>query len=140
MAINKLIDKSSKGTDQSSSKNDFTEAQMLNKKIALSDKYELIFIKLSDIYYCKAEGFYTKFFLKNRKDIMVSKNIKEYEYILPPMCFFRTHKSYIINLHEINKFIKSDGGYLIMENGDNIPIAIRRKDDFLKTVMNFSNQ
>ena len=139
-AIYKLVTKKNTEDERSSFKNDFMKSEVLNKKIGLSDKYELNFIKLADIYYCKAEGFYTRFFLKNGKDIMVSKNIKEYEYLLPPKYFFRSHKSYLVNINEINKYIKSDGGYIIMENGDNIPISVRKREDFLKTVMKFSSQ
>lgn len=115
----------------------YTEAGVLNRKIGLYDKYELNFTKLSDIYYCQAEGFYTRFFLKSGKQILVSKNIKEYEYLLPQKFFFRSHKSYLINLNEINKYVKVNGGYVVMENGDEIPVAVRKKEDFLRSIMNF---
>lgn len=109
---------------------------VLNKRISLCDKYELLFPKISDVLYCKAEGFYTQFFLKDGSHVMVSKNIKEYESLLPSEHFFRVHKSYLINLNEIKKYIKGDGGYIVMENGDTIPISIRKKEDFLKMIMN----
>jgi two-component system, LytTR family, response regulator len=110
---------------------------VLNKRISLCDKYEFMFPKVSDILYCKADGFYTQFFFKDGTHLMVSKNIKEYEEILPAEHFFRVHKSYLINLNEIKKYIKAEGGYIVMENGDSIPISIRKKEDFLKMIMNF---
>lgn len=116
--------------------NEFAVLNCLNKRISLCDKYELIFPKISEIIYCKADGFYTQFFLKDGTTILVSKNIKEYESILPPEHFFRAHKSFLINLNEIKKYIKGEGGYIVMENGDNVPISIRKKEDFLKAVMN----
>lgn len=63
---------------------------------------------------------------------MVSRTIKEYEDILPEKQFVRIHKSYIINLLFVTKYIKGDGGDIVLSNGVCLPIARLRKDKLLE--------
>ncbi|WP_019039141.1 LytR/AlgR family response regulator transcription factor [Psychroflexus tropicus] len=97
------------------------------QKICLSSLDETLFIDLSDILYCKAEGSYTNFFLKGGQQIMVSKHLKEYQAMLPDHEFMRVHKSYIVNLREVLKLLRSDGGLLEMKNGDVIMFSNHNK-------------
>ena len=60
------------------------------------------------------------------------KSLKEFEDILPSNVFFRTHQSHIINVSFVKKFIKEDGGYVLMEDGTEVMVARRRKDEFIK--------
>lgn len=99
-----------------------------DRKIVLKDIDNTYFIKIQDILYCEAEGTYTKFFIQNSGSILVSKNLKEYEAILEPMGFIRTHHSYLANPEKIVRYEKSDGGALILEGGYAIPISQRKKD------------
>lgn len=99
-----------------------------DRKIVLKDIDNTYFIKIQDILYCEAEGTYTKFFIQNSGNILVSKNLKEYEAILEPMGFIRTHHSYLANPDKIVRYEKSDGGALILEGGYAIPISQRKKD------------
>lgn len=96
--------------------------------ITLATAEGLEFIKVSDIFYCEADGSYTKFYLKNNGKLMVSKNLKEYENLLSDYGFYRTHNSYLVNLSEVKRYIKGDGGHLIMNNGDAVSISSRRKE------------
>ncbi|HMR82581.1 MAG TPA: LytTR family DNA-binding domain-containing protein [Niabella sp.] len=98
--------------------------------LATSDGIE--YIRLSQIIHLEANGPYTTFFIKNQKKIMVSKNLKEYELLLCDHDFFRIHNSYIINLNEINRMIKTDGGYVIMSDESMIAISPRKKDEFVR--------
>ena len=68
-----------------------------DRKIVLKDLENTWFVKVSDILYCEAEGTYTRFFLQNDNPILVSKNLKEYEEILEPLGFLRTHHSFLAN-------------------------------------------
>ena len=99
----------------------------LKRKIIVMDKQECVFLKLDDIIYAEAKGAYTYIYLSNGKKMMVCKNIKTFSERLPESEFIRVHKSYIININSIDKYIKSDGGYLILENGDNIPVSVRKR-------------
>jgi two-component system, LytTR family, response regulator len=98
------------------------------RKIVLKDIDNIYFVKVSDILYCLAEGTYTKFFLQNRPPVMVSKNLKEYENMLEPLGFIRTHHSYLVNPSKIIRFDKSDGGSLILEDNLKVPLAQRKKE------------
>ena len=68
----------------------------------------LKFIPHSEILYCEASGAYTKFYMKDNNEILVSKNLKEYENILPSSSFMRVHNSFLINLQAVKKFVKSE--------------------------------
>jgi two-component system LytT family response regulator len=99
--------------------------------LALSTSKGIQFLKTEDILYCKGDGAYTYFFLKNGERITTSKNLKEYENKLSDYNFFRSHKSYLINLSEIKTYIRGEGSHAVMTNGDNVGVSKRRKDEFL---------
>jgi two-component system LytT family response regulator len=106
-------------------------------KIPLSTSNGLVFVKLADILYCESSGNYTNFFLCNdaqqpaAKKIMVSRQLGEYEKLLPEINFTRIHDKYIINLSFIKEYIKGSGGDVVLENGKELPVASRRKEEFL---------
>ena len=102
-----------------------------NHKIALSTLEGLLFVNVSDIIYCESNGPYTKFIFKYGDKIVTSKHLKEYEDLLGAYDFFRIHKSYLVNLQEIQKYIRGEGGHLIMSNGASLSVSKQRKEDFL---------
>jgi two-component system, LytTR family, response regulator len=102
-----------------------------NDKIPLSTTNGLIFVKLDDIMYCESSGNYTNFFMQDAKKIMVSRQLGEYEKLLPEANFCRVHDKYIVNLKYIKEYIKGTGGELILDNGAGLPVSTRRKEDFL---------
>lgn len=74
------------------------------KRIVLKDMEKIYFIKVADIFYCEAEGPYTKFLIQNSLPILVSKNLKEYESLLEPLGFIRTHHSFLVNPEKIQAY------------------------------------
>ena len=100
-------------------------------KIPLSTSNGLVFVKLADILYCESSGNYTNFYLNDGKKIMVSRQLGEYEKLLPETNFTRIHDKYIINLSFIKEYIKGSGGDVVLENGKELPVASRRKEEFL---------
>ncbi|MBC7874485.1 MAG: response regulator transcription factor [Ferruginibacter sp.] len=100
-------------------------------KIPLSTTNGLVFVKIADIMYCESSGNYTHFYLSGDKKIVVSRQLGEYEKLLPENNFTRIHDKYIINLSYIKEYIKGSGGEVVLENGKEIPVATRRKEDFL---------
>jgi two-component system LytT family response regulator len=100
-------------------------------KIPLSTTNGLVFVKINDIMYCESSGNYTHFYLCDDKKIVVSRQLGEYEKLLPENVFTRIHDKYIINLSYIKEYIKGSGGEVVLENGKEIPVATRRKEDFL---------
>jgi len=100
-------------------------------KIPLSTTNGLVFVKVADIMYCESSGNYTHFFLCDDRKIVVSRQLGEYEKLLPDNNFTRIHDKYIINLSYIKEYIKGSGGEVVLENGKEIPVASRRKEEFL---------
>lgn len=100
-------------------------------QISLSTIQGLQFLKTEDILYCKGDGSYTYFYLKNGTKITTSKNLKEYETRLKDYYFFRIHKSYLVNLAEIKTYIRGEKGHAVMSNGDQLRVSRRRKDNFI---------
>lgn len=141
--LQKSIEKAKKKKNQDVYKKQL-ETLMLNlkqqhpklNKICLSTADGFEFINTADILYCKAEGSYTTFILNNNSKLLVSKHLKEYESLLLEQQFMRVHNSFLINLNEVKKFVKSDGGYIIMNNNDTVSISRSKKDDFLELMNN----
>ena len=106
-----------------------------NKKIAISTLEGLLFITLKDILYCKAEGAYTHLYLKDAATIITSTNLGEMERTLSENAgFFRVHHAWLINIYETLKFIKGEGGYVVMSDHNNIPVSQRKRTDFLNFI------
>ncbi|MBC7874597.1 MAG: response regulator [Ferruginibacter sp.] len=100
--------------------------------ISLSTSEGVEFIQLSNITRLEANGPYTTFFMKDTRKIMVSRNLKEYEMLLTGHGFFRVHNSHMINLKEVRKMIKTDGGYAVMNDDSMISISPKKKDEFIE--------
>lgn len=101
-------------------------------RIGLPTLEGLIFIKVSDILRCEAGGSYTNVLLINKKTIVATRKIKEFDSLLVEHDFCRIHRSHLINLHYIEKYYKGAGGYVVMSDGSTIDVSRRKKDDFLK--------
>lgn len=105
--------------------------QEIPDKIPLSTTGGLLFVKLADIVFCESSGNYTHFFLNDGKKTVVSRQLGEYEKLLPENSFIRIHDKYIISLSYIKEYIKGSGGEVVLENGKQLPVATRRKEEFL---------
>ncbi len=103
-------------------------------KLAVPTTTGLVFVDLQEIIYCKASGSYTQLILKGKKPIIVSKKLKDFTNILDPGIYCRVHHSAIINLNHIEAYVKGEGGYAIMSNGDHIDISRRKKEEFMKLI------
>ena len=104
----------------------------LNSKIALPQQQEIRYISIKDIIRCEAENTYTFFFLQNGDKILISKPLKEYEGLLHPYGFIRTHQTHLVNPRFVKSWLKEDGGSLLLENGSKIPVS-RSKREIVKT-------
>ncbi|MDF2380652.1 response regulator transcription factor [Nostoc ellipsosporum NOK] len=102
--------------------------------ISLSTSEGMEFVPLSSIIRLEAKGPYTTFFMKNGSQLMVSKNLKEYEMMLTEHGFFRLHNSYIVNLREVKKMVRTDGGYAVMSDDAMIAISPKKKDEFMTLI------
>lgn len=101
------------------------------QKIAVPVRDGYDFITLSDILYCKADGAYTIIKLLNDKSLLLSKQLGELELSFPGNIFLRIHHSYLVNVQHIRQFKKTEGTYLIMNNGDTLSVSRSRKEDIM---------
>lgn len=109
-----------------------------SKKIALNALNSFSFEETSDILFFKAEGSYTKVYLKDNREIIVSKGLKNFENLFSNNeDFFRCHKSYLVNLKYITGYVKSDGGYLIVNKTHHVSVSSDKVDDLLKNIADF---
>lgn len=102
------------------------------KKVGIPDGDGLIFINLSDIIRCESDGNYTFFILTNGKKIIASRTLGEYEQMFTEDNFFRVHRSHLINLQHVKKYIKGEGGYVIMTDDSQVEVSRRNKNEFLE--------
>jgi len=102
------------------------------QKIALNTGDSFQLVDIDEIIRCESDSNYTHVFLKSNKKITVARTLKDIEATLDGLVFFRIHQSHLINMNHINKFIKSDGGYVVMSDGSNLTISRSRKELFLE--------
>ena len=111
--------------------------KQLPDTIALPTTDGLSFASVNDIVYCIADGSYTRLFMADKTEILLSKTLGDVDELLAEYNFFRIHHSSLINLKQAKKYIRGDGGEVIMSNGHNLLVARTRKTDFLNVFMRF---
>lgn len=107
------------------------KTKSVNGKITLPQQDGFEVIETSDIMYCKADDNYTEIYLNNNKKKLVSKTLKYIEESLKDANFARVHKSYLVNVNEIVKYVKGKGGSVVLSNGKNVIVSASRKSELL---------
>jgi two-component system LytT family response regulator len=99
--------------------------------VPTADGFELVHVE--QILRCEADDTYTYFFLKDKSKITACRSLKEVESQLQQYPFFlRIHHSFIVNLNEVTKYIRGDGGYVIMSDGSSVSVSRSRKEALIK--------
>ncbi len=101
-------------------------------KIAIPTMEGFQLLSAESIISCESESNYTHLFLKDKRKIIASRNLKEMEEMLEDYPFIRVHHSHVININEVDRYIKGEGGYLVMSDGSTINVSRSRKDLLLK--------
>jgi two-component system, LytTR family, response regulator len=101
-------------------------------KLAIPSSNGFVLVPLMDIVYCESDGNYTNFFILNGKKITSSYTLKQYDEMLTTQNFFRAHKSFLVNIAHITRYIKGEGGTLVMANGMEIEVSRRNKEELIK--------
>ena len=104
-------------------------------KIALPTMEGLQMLQVNSILHCEADSNYTILHLKDKKRKVVSCTLKEMEELLEDHSFVRVHRGYLINLNEVEKYVKGEGGYLVMSDGTTVDVSRSRKEELLKRLI-----
>lgn len=104
------------------------------QKIVLKTSDSIYSVAINDIIHCESEKNYTTFYLNDGQKIVVSTTLKEYEELLSPSGFFRVHQSHLINLHYFDRYLKSEGGTVVLKNKAIVPVSSRKKEELLKII------
>ena len=107
---------------------------MDSSRIAIKTNKGIEFLKINDIICCIAKGRYTKILTINGREYLISRVLKEIENCLPFEDFFRTHKSYLINLSHITHYYSNHETPIKLVNDVKVQLAKRRKSDFHKRI------
>jgi two-component system LytT family response regulator len=105
-----------------------------SKRIALHSLEKVHLISIDDIIRCESQGAYTIFHLKNKEQILATKNLKEFENILDEHSFIRVHHSHLINFVYLKEYVKKDGGYAIMIDKSEVPVSFRKRNNLLDMI------
>lgn len=106
----------------------------VTQRIAIPTSEGLQFLRLNEIIYLEANVNYTFFYVANGQKYIVSRTLKDFEEMLPVDTFVRIHNSYIINKDFAEKYIRGDGGQVVLTNGAILDVAKRKKAEFLKAI------
>ncbi|HWY37753.1 MAG TPA: LytTR family DNA-binding domain-containing protein [Bacteroidia bacterium] len=100
-------------------------------KLAISCQNEIIYIGIEKILRLESDSNYTNVILTDGKKITSSKTLKDYENALNPNNFFRTHKTFIVNLNHVERFVRAEGGYIVMKDKVQIPVSRDKRQALL---------
>ncbi len=103
----------------------------INGKITIPQQDGFEIINTADILYCKADDNYTEIYLNTNRKKLVSKTLKYFETALASSNFARVHKSYLVNVAEIVKYVKGKGGSVVLSSGKQIMVSASKKSDLL---------
>jgi len=104
-------------------------------KIAMPTMEGLQMIPVDSIISCESDSNYTILKLKNNKKIVASRTLKEIEELLEEHSFVRVHRCYLANMNEVEKYVKGEGGYLVMSDGTSIDVARNKKEVLMKKLL-----
>ena len=105
----------------------FVREKSSKDKIAIPVSDGIEFINVEDIVYCQSHSNYTTLHLQNDKKLMFSKTLKDTEVILNKYGYLRVHQSYLINPSHLKRYIRHDGGSVIMSDDKQIPISTSKR-------------
>ncbi len=97
-------------------------------KVVIHSQEKLAIVEIADIMSCEASSNYTIFHLTDNRSLISSETLKHYDELFETHGFFRTHHSHLVNLAFVKSFVKIDGGYLVLKNGKELPVSVRKKE------------
>ncbi len=109
-----------------------TDAGKQVKRLAVSTTEHLTLLNITEIIRCESKRNYTFIYLTGGRKLIASKTLMDYETILQAYGFLRIHKSHLININYMDKYMKSEGGYMLLNDGTRLPVSVRKKEYLFK--------
>lgn len=106
-------------------------AEKIPERIALHTSDKIHFVRTDDIVRCMADGNYTRFYFLGNHSLLVAKTLKDYDKLLSGADFLRVHQSHLVNLKHVKEYVKTDGGFLVLDDGMKIPVSTRKKAEVM---------
>ena len=111
-----------------------SQQENTTNKVALATKESIEFVRPEEIILCTSDSNYTMIYLTGNRKKLISKTLKDVEGMLESHGFFRAHNSHLVNLQHIKEYVRADGGYLMLSNGQTLPVARNRKEELLRKI------
>jgi two-component system LytT family response regulator len=108
-------------------------------KLPFATQDGITFVKPEHIARCESSSNYTTLYFTDKAKLIVSKTLKEVEELLQPHGFLRVHHSHLLNVQQVSRYVKAEGGYIEMSDGTLVPIARQRKDLVLSVLLNIGD-
>jgi two-component system LytT family response regulator len=90
---------------------------------------------VEDIVRCEGKRNYTRIIFKEGEEKVVSRTLLEFEHLLSPLGFIRIHRSHLVNIFNVVRYIKSDGGMVELKTGEVLKVSPKHKEDLLKKIL-----
>ena len=110
--------------------------EMLPTRISLTSQERISVVEIANIVRCESDGNNTWFVLASGEKIFVTRTLKQFEQLLEKHDFIRVHQSHLVSLKYIHEFVKKDGGYLRLKNGDMVPVSVRKRAEVVELLEN----
>ncbi len=105
----------------------FRKPNELPSRMCLHTQEKIEVVDIDNIVRCESSDNYTMFYFDQGKKLMVTRTLKTFENQLEQHRFFRSHQSHLVNLKFVQSFVRTEGGYLLMKNGEQIPVSVRKR-------------
>lgn len=106
-------------------------SKVVNDRLPINTSDGIIFVPYEEVQYLIASSNYTDIFLVNGKKYTATKTLKDFEDNLPDNIFYRIHNTHMVNIKHVVKYVRGDGGYVVMKNGESLEVSRRKKQDLL---------
>ncbi len=101
-------------------------------KITLATKESLELVAPAEILYCESDSNYTMVYLSDGRKKLISRTLRDFEEMLTPFYFFRTHNSFLVNMNEVREYVKTDGGYIVLKTKQKIPVSKSKRERLME--------
>ena len=112
-------------------KETFRKPDELPTRMCLHTQDKIEVVDIQDIIRCESSDNYTIFYFENGKKLMVTHTLKTFEKQLAKHQFFRSHQSHLVNLQYLQSFVRTEGGYLLLKNGSQVPVSVRKRTELM---------